>query len=421
MIEKITLDCSPEAEPDNHPKLGSRCRHGLPGALTELASEKCEADPAALLATTLTFAGAEFGANKYITIGETKHYPRLYTAIVGNSSKARKGTSTAPIERIFKEAEEVAFLARLQVTPGPFSTGEGVVWSVRDEAEDCNIKTGKPLWPAVLDKRVLAVLGEFGATLASMSKQNSTLSAALRTLYDSGNYAPQTKHERTKTTNAHVSFIGHITKLELSHLLTQSDIYNGMGNRILWVSARRSKLIARPTPMDSVKVTELARKMGHAIKQAQAPGEVCFDDDAAAMYESIYPELSAEKPGIFGVITARSEAHVIRLALIYALLDCSTLIRTEHLLAALDFWNYCEQSSNYLFGKVEANPRATKLLNVMESGPMTKTEIHSLFNNNLKQFEITRLLAELETDGKIISQTGQHGAATTYAINRVGK
>ena len=49
------------------------------------------------------------------------------------------------------------------------------------------------------------------------------------------------------------------------------------------------------------------------------------------MWCAIYEKLSEGKPGLLGAVISRAEAQVVRLALLYALLDCSKLIRAEHL------------------------------------------------------------------------------------------
>jgi hypothetical protein len=41
-------------------------------------------------------------------------------------------------------------------------------------------------------------------------------------------------------------------------------------------------------------------------------------------------------------MVARAPAQVLRLSMMYALLDMSTTIRKEHLEAALEIWRYCE-------------------------------------------------------------------------------
>ena len=54
-------------------------------------------------------------------------------------------------------------------------------------------------------------------------------------------------------------------------------------------------------------------------------------EEAVEAWAAAYPELSAERPGLVGAIIARAEAQVIRLALIFALLDRRNAI-------TLDIW-----------------------------------------------------------------------------------
>ncbi len=48
---------------------------------------------------------------------------------------------------------------------------------------------------------------------------------------------------------------------------------------------------------------------------------------------------------------------MIRLALLYALLDSSDNIRSEHLKAAVAFWKYAEDSARLIFGGLTAEQR----------------------------------------------------------------
>jgi hypothetical protein len=68
-------------------------------------------------------------------------------------------------------------------------------------------------------------------------------------------------------------------------------------------------------------------------------------------------------------VTARSEAQVIRLALIYALLDQSTEIRAEHLMAGLAVWNYAASSAAYVFGDSLGDPDADEILRALWGAP----------------------------------------------------
>src|SRR5262249_53159126 len=85
------------------PILTSKAMHGIAGDIVKLATKDSEADPVAVLATTLTFAGAQFGRAQFVRAGDVKHHSCHFTGIVGRSSRARKGTSKAPVARIFGE------------------------------------------------------------------------------------------------------------------------------------------------------------------------------------------------------------------------------------------------------------------------------------------------------------------------------
>lgn len=57
-------------------------------------------------------------------------------------------------------------------------------------------------------------------------------------------------------------------------------------------------------------------------------------------WEAVYEALSADKPGLFGAVTARAEAQTMRFALLYAVLDRSRTIDRAHIEAALALWDY---------------------------------------------------------------------------------
>ena len=52
-------------------------------------------------------------------------------------------------------------------------------------------------------------------------------------------------------------------------------------------------------------------------------------------HEAAYDALTEDRPGMFGAVTARAEAQTLRLAMLYALADCSYEIRRTHVESAL--------------------------------------------------------------------------------------
>src|SRR6185295_14596869 len=117
------------------------------------------------------------------------------------------------------------------------------------------------------------------------------------------------------------------------------------------------------------------------------------------------------KPGLLGAVTARGEAQVMRLALVYALLDQSPVIRVEHLRAALAVWEYAETSAEFIFGDRLGDPIADAILTALRQDPlgMTRTEIRDLFGRNQSADRIEIALLRLSEAGKVTSRREETG------------
>src|SRR5262249_14567336 len=201
------------------------------GRIARLATKNSEADPVAVIATTLTYAAAEFGRAQYMRIGDDVHHSRHFNAVVGQSSRARKGTSYGPVRRIFELAEKlrtsVSTLpfpsgAKLKVSGGPLSSGEGLIYAIRDGSDD--EEDGDP---GVKDKRLLVVEQELGAALRAFQRTGNNLSMILRRAFDGETLEPLTKNNRVVATDPHINVLGHITRQELNSLLAGTEVWNG--------------------------------------------------------------------------------------------------------------------------------------------------------------------------------------------------
>ena len=114
-----------------------------------------------------------------------------------------------------------------------------------------------------------------------------------------------------------------------------------------------------PSPLGLKEAVEFARQVDR-VKMTEEAGEA---------WTAAYPELSAERLGLVGAIIARAEAQVIRLSLIFALLDNTDRIGFEHLEAAMAVWAYCEASALRIFGDSLGDPVADDILRaIRQSG-----------------------------------------------------
>lgn len=129
------------------------------------------------------------------------------------------------------------------------------------------------------------------------------------------------------------------------------------------------------------------------------------DKAARALWANEYQRLTRSRDGLRGALCGRAEAHVLRLSLLYALLDSATAIRQEHLQAACAFWDYCERSINHVFGGAMGDVDGQKILVALAGGPMTLTELRRLFQNNRDGEWIQAKMTMLARAGKVIQTT----------------
>ena len=147
---------------------------------------------------------------------------------------------------------------------------------------------------------------------------------------------------------------------------------------------------------------EIAKLKG-AVEFASEERIFARDADAAEEWRKLYPELTAERPGAVGAVCNRGAAQVVRLSLLYAILDMSDDIKLVHLRAALSLWKYCEASVRYIFGSSLANRTAdTILLELRQAGGsgISRTAISDLFHRNKTKSEIDASL-QLLVDGNL--------------------
>ena len=324
--------------PRIQPKLSDEALPAFVGEFVRHACERSEADPAAVLATFLIRFGIECGSWPHVLVGEAKQYARTNAVIVGESSKARKGTSASPVKKLFS-----GIAGGCMVSKGPLSTGEGLIWAVRDEILEWVIdkKTGAGNWilrdPGIEDKRLYVQDEELASALQATKREGNTLSPIIRCLWDDGDAEPLTKSNRTKTTGAHVGVITHITQEELKKCLSVTEQLNGFGNRFLWVYSRRQKVLSRPDQLDQEWLADYQRRLEKVLHTARLRGRMQFTIDAWKLWDAEYPRLSMAYGGAAGCMVNRGEAQVIRLALIYALIAGHVTIEVDDLKAALAF------------------------------------------------------------------------------------
>ena len=373
------------------PELNDAAFHGLSGEVVKILEPHTEADNAALLIQFLIFFGNIIGRGPHYLVEGDRHYTNLFGVIVGDTSKARKGTSEGRIRSIYGMLTDSWAMNCIQ---SGLSSGEGLIHAVRDgQGDDAGI----------VDKRLYVSESEFAGLLRIMTRDGNIISRIVRDAWDKGNLGVMTKACPTKATEAHISITGHVTAEELTRYLDRTEVANGFANRFIFVLAKRSKCLPHGGSLNDDDLRPIAKRLASLVEAARKIGRVRMDTDAASRWEAVYPSLSDAKEGLFGAVTARAEAQVIRLALVFALLDESILIQALHLRAALALWHYSEASARYIFGDSAGDPVADtilKALKIADDNGLTRTEISRLLGRHTSSERITNVLQLLKAKGK---------------------
>jgi rubrerythrin len=390
------------------PVLSDVALHGLAGDIVSKIEPHTESDNSALLVQLLSAFGVVINKGAYFRAEADHHYTKINAVMVGMSSKGRKGSSWGQILRLITRADE-SFLHCVQ---DGLSSGEGLIYHVRDPQEkETPIKEkGRIIGyqPEVIDsgakeKRVLVLEPEFARVLRAMQREGNTLSSVIRQAWDSDRLRVMTKNPITAS-EAHIAIIGHITKEELRRNLDETETANGFANRFVWVFTRRSKFLPEGGSLEDSDLNGGVSRLRKAIDFSKNVGELKRDEEARKLWISQYEKLSTGAGGLLGSVTSRAEAQVMRLACIYALLDCSLNIKKAHLEAALALWQYCEDSARYIFGGATGDKVADDIITALEGAGgegMDRTQISNLFQRHKSSGQINTALKSLLESGRI--------------------
>lgn len=354
--------------------MGDAAYQGLAGEFVRTIEPHTEADPAAILVQLLVAFGNACNRRPHFQIEGSRHPAALYALVVGETAKARKGSSWGRVQEPLALARED--WARDCIAYGGLASGEGLIYQVRDpdrtrrkakndeerKRADSEGYVEDEVDAGAEDKRLLVLQDEFGQALRVMGRDGNTLSGIIRTFWDRGKAKSMVKNAPLKASDAHVSIIGHITQDELSQELTRTESYNGFANRFLWVCAKRSKFLPYGGDLSAEQVEALGRRLADTLSIAAARDEMKLDAAAHEQWGEKYPALSEGESGLLGAVTSRAEAQARRVAMVYALLDGAAEIGAPHLDAALEVWRYSLDSARYLFGGRLGNPMADRFL-----------------------------------------------------------
>lgn len=384
------------------PRVHPAAWHGAIGEAVARIAPVTEADPIAILTSTLALFGAICGDASYVQVGGVRHPPRIWPLVVGKTGSGRKGTSWAEARTLGRGWGTYSEHYTSKRVVSGLASGEGLIAALggvmvgREEKDQPEQEAIAP------DGRLTVVETEFARVLAAAKRDGSTLGPILRQLWDDGEAAILTRTAPLSVRGAHLGVVAHVTPRELRLRLAESDLAGGTLNRFLLVASERPQLL--PHELRHPDVAAEAEWLGKAADRARFGHELRRDRYADDLWPDVYRALNASEPdGQLGSVLARGPAYTMRLALAYALADGAGAIGVEHLLAGLAVWQYSAATARMVFPEGKAQEHQDRLAGYIATagGGRTRSEITTYFARNVSAGDLTAMLDDLEMHGQI--------------------
>jgi len=411
---KACFDAVPIDEDIDHhrnaPKPDPACLYGLVGDIAKAGSDNTEANPYAVAMSALAYLGTAIGRGPHVCIGDDWHHGNGFFLHVGRSARGRKGTAKKLIQRIAKRIKEASEYHAPQIHRGGLSSREGLAFMIHDGYRD-----GKDEVPAINDKRLMIIESEFANVLHQSKRDGNTLSSALRDSWDGTSIKPAIKGQKMWASNPHITLMGDVTPSELLALMNGRELSNGFANRFLMIWAEGGVKNAFPQFTHTSTVNDLAERIIDVLSFTGADRHaerdtmrMTFSPEASKRYATLYyGELNDRSSGerIAGLLDRRAPV-LIRLAMIFALTDKSTVIEVHHLNAAMAWVRYWVDSVKFIFqtamdevSTAQVSDVASKIITYLtDKGQATRWELTSdCFKNHTSKSQIDQALDDLLT------------------------
>lgn len=395
------------------PTLADQGYYGLAGDWWRIVNPHTEASGQVVVATFYLLFGNVIGRSPKFEIGPGGTLrTNEFLLVLGRSGVGAKGDSLKATRLPFATADEE--WDSLCVHHGSNSSA-GLINLVRDPMRARNPETGEDeeVDPGCIDKqkRALIQLSEYATLLRTFERTADTTSATFRDMWDSAKLENISKGNRATATKYHASLLGHCTPNELRTQLDGVSVANGFLNRHLAVWSERSKVIPSPKRVDDMVKASFVIRLRDAIDFARTVGEMSRDEEAEALWCHICPALLARgQSETMAALLERSRPHVVRLAMISALMDHSDTIRVPHLLAALALWDLSAATWSHVFAEEAEEPRQRRFMAELlkRGGKAMHSEMNEALSGNWTAADFGVVTSDLVTAGRLKVSTIQN-------------
>jgi len=314
----------------------------------------------------------------------TKLYPNFFTCLVGKSGLTRKDTCWARASDL---------LYRLHT----YCDGE--------ENPSFRIVKGIRSYEGLLDelsgerKVRLIQLGELLSLLAKAKQESlGNIVPQLTELYDCPDRVNPPVHQKTADCQEpFISIMAGTTQAWLQKALTEREIYGGFANRWLYFVGLPKEPKPNPPKVNTDKRDEILDAINQIrlwAEEVPNNGEIIISDEASALFAGYYKEYyrRCQQEGLIPTLIVRVQDFIWKLALLYAAMDLSKVVRAHHIQPAIAVGNYLELSVAEVFRSftdTRGKQSEMKVLEYLKSKgqPIDYTLIYKNLNMSAKELD----------------------------------
>jgi hypothetical protein len=361
--------------------------------------------------TIISAVGALLARQFYLPFGHNTIYPNMYVWLVGPPG-ARKGTAMNPMKNVLRELQykkispqrlsPEMFLSQLQKLNLPEAT------DILSELEIEELPMDE------IPCEIYVVADE----LADFIRGNSDFCKVLTNLWDN---LPSYDHPKLHGRSVYIhkptiNIIGGITPEDIMLSVPPSAIGQGFFSRLILVHSEPTGIqITMPPVPSKDSLYEVVMAMTEMMEKVQ--GKATIAADAERILDAIYKKFVGIDNVQFKHYNSRRFVHLLKVCLIFAALDCSLVIRKEHVLKANTLMYVTEQRMPKALGEFGKAKNASVTHNVIEAlksttVPLTIKDLWRLTVNDLNKMEdLVEIIKGLEMAEKIqrISISGKIG------------
>jgi hypothetical protein len=378
---------------------------------------------AAFYAMLLPAIGSLIGRRAVITVSRDRHYPNLFSAIVGSTGSG-KGNCWNIVEHLLEKIDPTS-PARLRRDA---ASAQGLIGLVRDASTRTEGKRTIED-PGVTDKRCLLLFEEMDTLFVAMSRTGSTLAPVWNMAYDGKTLENNTRLNRERATNPHISAVCHITQESfqqaVQHVSKGLGCSNGFYNRFITAHAVEERRLSRGGEMPNVD--DLVERIRDALAalgpdSANEALTITWHPSTHKAWDEFDDALASAHPFLSGLggLAARLRPNTMRVAMIFAIMDGDREIMPCHLKAAKSFCLQCIDDSRGFFDRSStssAKPSLDdRLLTIAATGPCSLTDFHKrLGKKGYATKELRDSLARLVKGGELLKEDSEsdHGRTVT--------